>query len=96
MGRFSKEENEDEIKLRYHLAHILHKQKNLLQVCKALMLYGAPTHRLGEYLKMSARVLDVEGEKAPLVQFHRSRAFDGLLSKTRAIFISHRMHDHFV
>ncbi|KAK6507331.1 hypothetical protein TWF481_005770 [Arthrobotrys musiformis] len=62
LGRFSKEENEDEIKLRYHLAHILHKQKYLLQLCKALMLYGAPTHRLEEYLKMSARVLDVEGQ----------------------------------
>ncbi|KAF3161580.1 hypothetical protein TWF225_002710 [Orbilia oligospora] len=62
LGRFSKEENEDEIKLRYHLAHVLHKQKYLLQLCKALMLYGAPTHRLEEYLKMSARVLDVEGQ----------------------------------
>ncbi|KAK6514176.1 hypothetical protein TWF506_008588 [Arthrobotrys conoides] len=62
LGRFSQEENEDEIKLRYHLAHILHKQKYLLQLCKALMLYGAPTHRLEEYLKMSARVLDVEGQ----------------------------------
>ncbi|KAK6339526.1 hypothetical protein TWF718_008932 [Orbilia javanica] len=62
LGRFSREGNEDEIKLRYHLAHILHKQKYLLQLCKALMLYGAPTHRLEEYLKMSARVLDVEGQ----------------------------------
>ncbi|KAK6332450.1 hypothetical protein TWF730_004126 [Orbilia blumenaviensis] len=62
LGRLSREENEDEIKLRYHLAHILHKQKYLLQLCKALMLYGAPTHRLEEYLKMSARVLDVEGQ----------------------------------
>ncbi|KAF3127610.1 hypothetical protein TWF703_009864 [Orbilia oligospora] len=32
------------------------------KLCKALMLYGAPTHRLEEYLKMSARVLDVEGQ----------------------------------
>ncbi|KAF3197494.1 hypothetical protein TWF191_001967 [Orbilia oligospora] len=66
LGRFSKEENEDEIKLRYHLAHVLHKQKYLLQLCKALMLYGAPTHRLEEYLKMSARVLDVEGRPSGL------------------------------
>ncbi|KAK6513290.1 hypothetical protein TWF281_004931 [Arthrobotrys megalospora] len=62
LGRLSKEGSEDEIKLRYHLAHTLHKQKYLLQLCKALMLYGAPTHRLEEYLKMSARVLDVEGQ----------------------------------
>ncbi|KAK6329661.1 hypothetical protein TWF696_003534 [Orbilia brochopaga] len=62
LGRFGKTRGEDEIKLRFHIAHTLQKQKYLLQLCKALMLYGAPTHRLEEYLRMSASVLDVEGQ----------------------------------
>ncbi|KAF3909574.1 hypothetical protein AA313_de0205583 [Arthrobotrys entomopaga] len=62
LGRFTRLESDDEIKLRYHMAHTFQKQRYLLQLCKALMLYGAPTHRLEEYLKMSARILDVEGQ----------------------------------
>ncbi|KAF3932337.1 hypothetical protein ABW19_dt0210273 [Dactylella cylindrospora] len=62
LGRFSKGTSDDEIKLRFHIAHTLQKQRYLLQLCKALMLYGAPTHRLEEYLKMSAKVLDIEGQ----------------------------------
>ncbi|EPS36498.1 hypothetical protein H072_9975 [Dactylellina haptotyla CBS 200.50] len=62
LGRFTRTENDEEIKLRYHIAHTLQKQRYLLQLCRALMLYGAPTHRLEEYLKMSARVLDIEGQ----------------------------------
>ena len=37
-------------------------RKYLLQLCKALMSYGAPTHRLEEYMKMSARVLEIDGQ----------------------------------
>ncbi|EWC46641.1 hypothetical protein DRE_04128 [Drechslerella stenobrocha 248] len=62
LGRFSRSSTDTELKLRYHIAHTLQKQRYLLQLCRALMLYGAPTHRLEEYLKMSARVLDVEGQ----------------------------------
>ncbi|KAG9235456.1 hypothetical protein BJ875DRAFT_440299 [Amylocarpus encephaloides] len=51
---------EDEIKVIVHIADILSRQKYLLKMCRALMVYGAPTHRLEEYLKMSARVLEID------------------------------------
>jgi uncharacterized membrane protein YjjP (DUF1212 family) len=33
-----------------------------MQLCRALMRYGAPTHRLEEYMQMTARVLEVSGQ----------------------------------
>ena len=31
-------------------------------LCRALMLFGAPTHRLEEYLQMTARVLEIDSQ----------------------------------
>jgi uncharacterized membrane protein YjjP (DUF1212 family) len=62
MGRRAKPRLEDEIRVTVHIAEILSRQKYLLKLCKALMSYGAPTHRLEEYIKMSARVLEIEGQ----------------------------------
>lgn len=45
-----------------HIADILQRQRFVLRMCKALMLYGAPTHRLEEYLTMTARVLEIDGQ----------------------------------
>ena len=53
---------EDEIRITVHIAETLTRQKYLLKLCRALMQYGAPTHRLEEYMKMSARVLEIEGQ----------------------------------
>ena len=53
---------EDEIRITVHIAETLSRQKYLLKLCRALMSYGAPTHRLEEYMKMSARVLEIEGQ----------------------------------
>jgi uncharacterized membrane protein YjjP (DUF1212 family) len=61
-GRRSRPRLEDEIRITVHIAEILSRQKYLLKLCKALMSYGAPTHRLEEYMKMSARVLEIEGQ----------------------------------
>jgi uncharacterized membrane protein YjjP (DUF1212 family) len=33
-----------------------------MKLCEALMAYGAPTHRLEEYMKMSARVLEIQAQ----------------------------------
>lgn len=63
MSRLSmKPRLEDEIKITIHIAEILTRQKYLLKLCRALMIYGAPTHRLEEYMKMSARVLEIDGQ----------------------------------
>ena len=53
---------EDEIRITIHIAETLSRQKYLLKLCKALMWYGAPTHRLEEYMTMSARVLETDGQ----------------------------------
>lgn len=52
---------EDEIRVTVHIAEILARQRYIMQLCRALMRYGAPTHRLEEYMTMTARVLEVSG-----------------------------------
>ncbi|KAL5113401.1 hypothetical protein ACEQ8H_008724 [Pleosporales sp. CAS-2024a] len=60
---FKKAKRRDhEIKIKIHLAGTLARQNYLRKLCKALMMYGAPTHRLEEYLNMSARVLEIEAQ----------------------------------
>ncbi|GJC80346.1 uncharacterized UPF0442 protein [Colletotrichum liriopes] len=54
--------SDDKIRITKHIAQILSRHKYLVKLCRALMLYGAPTHRLEEYMKMSARVLEIEGQ----------------------------------
>lgn len=49
----------DEIRITVHIAELLARQRYLLILCKALMKFGAPTHRLEEYMKMTARVLEI-------------------------------------
>jgi uncharacterized membrane protein YjjP (DUF1212 family) len=53
---------EDEIRVTVHIAEILARQRYIMQLCRALMRYGAPTHRLEEYMQMTARVLEVSGQ----------------------------------
>lgn len=61
-GLSGKPRLEDEIRITVHIAETITRQKYLLKLCRALMQYGAPTHRLEEYMKMSARVLEIEGQ----------------------------------
>ncbi|KAI1754136.1 hypothetical protein F4782DRAFT_493383 [Xylaria castorea] len=51
---------EEEVKIKIHVADILKRQKYIVKMCRALMLFGAPTHRLEEYLAMTARVLEID------------------------------------
>ncbi|KAJ5374375.1 hypothetical protein N7517_006381 [Penicillium concentricum] len=53
---------EDEIRVTVHIAEIIARQRYIMQLCRALMRYGAPTHRLEEYMLMTARVLEVSGQ----------------------------------
>ncbi|KAL1610535.1 hypothetical protein SLS60_002204 [Paraconiothyrium brasiliense] len=57
-----KARKEEEYKIKIHLAGTLARQNYLRKLCKALMMYGAPTHRLEEYMNMSARVLEIEAQ----------------------------------
>ncbi|ODV93161.1 hypothetical protein PACTADRAFT_51786 [Pachysolen tannophilus NRRL Y-2460] len=51
-----------EAKITVHIANILQRQRFIIKICKALMLYGAPTHRLEEYMIMTARVLEIDAQ----------------------------------
>ncbi|KAI9799758.1 MAG: hypothetical protein M1833_003877 [Piccolia ochrophora] len=62
LNRMSKPRLEDEIKITVHIAETLSRQKYIVKLCRALMSYGAPTHRLEEYLRMTARVLEIDGQ----------------------------------
>ncbi|KAI3323741.1 DUF1212-domain-containing protein [Xylariaceae sp. AK1471] len=53
---------EEEIRITINIAETLNRQKYIIKMCKALMMYGAPTHRLEEYLTMTARVLEIDGQ----------------------------------
>lgn len=57
-----KHEDPNDLLITVHIAEVLSRQQYLLTLCRALMIYGAPTHRLEEYMRMSARVLHIEGQ----------------------------------
>ena len=44
------------------VADIIGRRKYLIKLCAALMMYGAPTHRLEEYMRTSARALQIQAE----------------------------------
>lgn len=51
-----------EARITVHIADLLQRQRFILRLCKALMLYGAPTHRLEEFMVMTSRVLEIDGQ----------------------------------
>ncbi|KAL1996103.1 hypothetical protein VTN49DRAFT_426 [Thermomyces lanuginosus] len=60
--QYGKPRLEDEIRVTVHIAEIISRQRYLMQLCRALMKFGAPTHRLEEYMQMTARVLEVDAQ----------------------------------
>ncbi|KAL1836129.1 hypothetical protein VTK73DRAFT_5191 [Phialemonium thermophilum] len=50
------------MRITVHIAEIISRHRYLVKLCRALMMYGAPTHRLEAYMAMSARVLGIEGQ----------------------------------
>lgn len=57
-----KKKQATEARITVHIADLLQRQRFILRLCKALMLYGAPTHRLEEYMVMTSRVLEIDGQ----------------------------------
>ncbi|KAL8947954.1 MAG: hypothetical protein Q9222_005813 [Ikaeria aurantiellina] len=62
LGRKKSARLDDSIHIQVHIAETMTRQAYLMKMCKALMNYGAPTHRLEEQMRMSARVLEIEGQ----------------------------------
>lgn len=61
-GRHKGAAAEEAIRIEIHLADTMQRKAFLLSICRALMAYGAPTHRLEEYMRMSARVLEIDSQ----------------------------------
>lgn len=57
-----KKVQQQKLRITVHISDILHRQRFIMMICKALMLYGAPTHRLEEYMTMTSRVLEIDGQ----------------------------------
>jgi len=60
--RSRSKQNLEEFRIKIHIAEIISRHQYLIKLCHALMMYGAPTHRLENYMQMSARVLGIEGQ----------------------------------
>ncbi|KAK6536759.1 hypothetical protein TWF281_000975 [Arthrobotrys megalospora] len=56
--RFKSRGNE-ELTITVHIAETLQRQRYILKLCRALMLFGAPSHRIEDFLQITAAVLAV-------------------------------------
>lgn len=54
--------DDEEASVTVQIADTLVRQEYIVSLCRALMLYGAPSHRLEEYLSMKARFLKIDGQ----------------------------------
>ncbi|CAI6233279.1 unnamed protein product [Periconia digitata] len=57
-----KAKEDQSAKIKAHLATILKRQQYIFKLARALMLFGAPTHRLEEYLAMTAKILETNAQ----------------------------------
>jgi uncharacterized membrane protein YjjP (DUF1212 family) len=55
-----KTKKEKAARITVHIVDLIHRQEFLLTLCKAFMLFGAPNHRLEEYMTLTAKVLEVD------------------------------------
>ncbi|ANZ74586.1 BA75_01825T0 [Komagataella pastoris] len=57
-----KKQVETRAQITVHIATILQRQRFILLLCKAFMLFGAPTHRLEEFMTVTAKVLETDAQ----------------------------------
>ncbi|KAL5411098.1 hypothetical protein PMIN04_010384 [Paraphaeosphaeria minitans] len=62
LSKIWKAKEEHDAKIKIHVASILKRQQYIIKMCRALMVVGAPTHRLEEYLATTAKVLEVNSQ----------------------------------
>jgi uncharacterized membrane protein YjjP (DUF1212 family) len=60
LSKVWKSKEDKEAKIKIHVANIIKRQQYIM--CRALMLFGAPTHRLEEYLAATAKVLEINSQ----------------------------------
>ncbi|MCO5577658.1 hypothetical protein L7F22_031489 [Adiantum nelumboides] len=86
-GRYTKANRDPAKKIQYHVAHVLQRQRFILKLARALMLFGAPSHRIESQLNATATVLEVDA------QFIH---FPGIVIASFGDFDSHTSETHFV
>ena len=62
LSKIWKAKEERDARIKIHVATILKRQQYIIKMCRALMLVGAPSHRLEEYLATTAKVLDINSQ----------------------------------
>jgi uncharacterized membrane protein YjjP (DUF1212 family) len=62
LAKVWKAKDDQDAKIKIHVANILKRQQYIIRMCRALMLFGAPTHRLEEYLATTAKVLEINSQ----------------------------------
>ncbi len=62
LAKVWKAKEDKDARIKIHVANILKRQQYIIRMCRALMLFGAPTHRLEEYLATTAKILEVNSQ----------------------------------
>ncbi|KAG5419529.1 PRM10 [Candida metapsilosis] len=62
LKKLKRNKKAERLRITVHIADVLQRQRFIINMCRALMLYGAPTHRLEEYMVMTSRVLEIDGQ----------------------------------
>ncbi|KAL2752965.1 hypothetical protein ACRALDRAFT_1065932 [Sodiomyces alcalophilus JCM 7366] len=62
LSAFLQAEEEQQQRITVHIAEIICRQEFIIKLCRALMIFGAPTHRLEEYLSTTAKILEIDGQ----------------------------------
>lgn len=53
---------EDGIQVTVYIAEIIARQRYIMQSYQTLMKFGAPTHRLEEYMQITAKMLEIDSQ----------------------------------
>ncbi|ROT38244.1 DUF1212-domain-containing protein [Sodiomyces alkalinus F11] len=56
------QQQQQQHRITVHIAETISRQDYIIKLCRALMLFGAPTHRLEEYLSTTAQILEIDGQ----------------------------------
>lgn len=91
---------EDRIRITFEIANILQKQEFLVKLCKCLMLYGCPAHRIEYSMRQVSRTLAVEAEYVYIPNVMLVTFIDSTTHTTETHFINqgqtfelHRLSD---
>ncbi|KAI9261989.1 hypothetical protein BY458DRAFT_515520 [Sporodiniella umbellata] len=78
---------EDRIRITFEIANILQKQEFLRKLCRALMMYGCPAHRLEYAMRQVSRTLGVEAEYVFIPHVMLITFYDSTTHTTETHFI---------